>query len=125
MKYKEMRCKNVNKQAKEILKFAEENGVQDNFLFANTFKNYLRQLDILDQLSASLEEDGLNVKKEYVKGRQNLYTHPALPNFNNTMNSASKTVGTLLKIIKTFGETKEEEYDPLMDIINGGDVEDE
>ena len=115
----------MNKQAKEILKIAEDSGVKDNFFFANTFKNYLRQLDYLDQLHASLEEDGLKVTKEYVKGRQNLYSHPALSDFNRTNDSANKTVATLLKIIKAFGETKEDDYDPLMDIINGGDVEDE
>ena len=111
----------MEKQASEILKMAEAHGVKDNFFFANTFKNYLRQLDYLDELDKSLKEDGVKVTKEYVKGRQNVYSHPALSDFNRTNDSANKSVATLIKIIKAFGEGADDnESDPLMDIINGG-----
>jgi len=115
----------MKKKAKEILELAEAAGVQDNFFFVNTFKNYLRQLDYLDELDKCLQDDGMSVTKEYVKGRKNIYAHPALNNFNRTNDSANKTVSTLLKIIKTFGaEQSKEDYDPLMEIING-DSDDE
>ena len=115
----------MNKQAKEILKIAEAQGVKDNFFFVNTFKNYLRQLEYLDQLDKSLQEDGVKVTKEYVKGRKNLYSHPALSDFNRTNDSANKSVATLIKIIKAFGNGEEEtETDPLLDILNGGEADD-
>jgi hypothetical protein len=46
--------------------------------------------------------------------------------FNRTTDSANKTVSTLLKIIKSFGSGEsKEETDPLLDIINGGDMDGE
>ena len=110
----------MKNQAEKILELAELKGVSDNFFFANTFKNYLRQLKYLDELDATLEEDGVKVKKEYVKGRQNVYSHPALADFMRTNDSSCKSVSTMLKIIKQFGAEKDkEDDDALMDIING------
>lgn len=118
--------KDFNEQANEILKIAEARGVQTNFFFVTTFKRYLVQIKILDDLNENIKNEGLTVKKEYVKGRKNLYSNPAVAEFNKTTDSANKTVATLIKIIRGFntGETTEEE-DPLLKIINGGDDEDE
>ena len=62
---------------------------------------------------------------EYVKNRKNVYTHPAIQDFNRTTDSANKTVQTLMKIIKSFtGEDLENvDEDPLLKIINGGDAD--
>lgn len=111
----------LQQQAKEIIRIAEESGVQSNFFFLTTFKRYQTQLSILDELEKSMERDGLLVSKEYVKGRKNLYSSPAVTEYNRTTDSANKTVSTLMKIIKNFNvidETKEES-DPLLDVING------
>lgn len=114
--------KSLREQAEEIKKIAEERGVQSNFFFMTTFDRYLVQLDILDNLKESIEEYGMTVKKEYVKGRKNVYSNPAIADFNRTTDSANKTVATLMRIIKNFGADEEkEETDPLMSIINGGD----
>jgi hypothetical protein len=64
------------------------------------------------------------VSKEYVKGRKNLYTNPAVSDFNRTTDSANKTVATLLRILKSFdADSSQDDIDPLMDIINGGDAD--
>ena len=112
----------LNEQAKEIIKIAEEKGVQSNFFFVTTFKRYQVQLNILTELENSLKNDGMQVTKEYVKGRKNLYSNPAIQDYNRTTDSANKTVGTLMRILRDFGadETDGEE-DPLMKIINGGE----
>ena len=112
----------LNEQAQEIIKIAEESGVQSNFFFLTTFKRYQVQLNTLNDLEKSIKEDGMLVKKEYVKGRKNLYTSPAVTQYDKTTDSANKTVACLLKIIKTFNvsETTEDE-DPLLKIINGSD----
>lgn len=116
-------AKNLNEQAKEILKIAEERGVQSNFFFVTTFNRYLTQIKILDDLKKSVEKDGALVTKEYVKGRKNIYTHPAVSEYNRTSDSANKTVGTLLNVLKGFGQQddKNGDEDPLLKIINGGD----
>nr|DAV26867.1 MAG TPA: terminase small subunit [Caudoviricetes sp.] len=113
----------LNEQAKEILKIAEDSGVQSNFFFLTTFKRYQVQLKILTELEKSLKQDGMQVTKEYVKGRKNLYSNPAIQDYNRTTDSANKTVATLMRILRNFGveDTSEQDADPLMKIINGGE----
>lgn len=113
--------KTLSEKAKEILKLAEKNGVQTNFFFTTTFQRYLVQIKILEELEQEINDAGALVTKEYVKGRENIYTNPAINAYNNTTNSANKTVTTLLKIVQGFkAEDKEKEVDPLLEIINGG-----
>lgn len=113
--------KNLNEQAKEIIRIAEEGGVQSNYFFVTTFNRYQVQLTILEQLEKAIYEEGMQVTKEYVKGRKNIYSNPAIQDYNRTTDSANKTVSTLMKIIKSFGvDDQGEEVDPLMEIINGG-----
>ena len=110
-------------QAEKIKDMAEEKGWEDNFFFITTFERYLVQIDILDNLKAEIEDEGTTVSKEYVKGRKNLYTNPAINAFNRTTDSANKTVTTLLKILNGSGAgKKKEEVDPLLELINGGDT---
>ena len=47
---------NLNEQAKEIIRIAEESGVQSNFFFITTFKRYQVQLNILNELEKNLKE---------------------------------------------------------------------
>lgn len=117
-----MKKKELTMQAKEIVKMAQESGVQSNYFFITTFERYQVQLLILEELEQAIKDEQILVSKEYVKGRKNLYTNPAVTDYNRTTDSANKTVSTLMKIIKGFAvPAQEEETDPLMDIINGGD----
>lgn len=110
----------LNDQAKEIIRIAEESGVQSNFFFITTFKRYQVQLSILNELEKTMKEEGMLVSKEYVKGRKNLYSNPAVAEYNKTTDSSNKTVATLIRIIKSFNvEETAEELDPLMKMING------
>lgn len=113
----------LNEQARDIIKLAEEAGVQSNFFFVTTFKRYQVQLNILNDLERVIKEDGMTVTKEYVKGRKNVYSNPAIQDYNRTTDSANKTVATLMRILKNFGvsDSDGEEEDPLMKIINGGE----
>ena len=121
-----MAKKNLDEQAKEIMKIAEESGVQSNFFFLTTFQRYQVQLKLLDNLEKSIKEDGATVTKEYVKGRKNVYSNPALRDYNTTTDSANRTVATLMKIIKNYNvNDSTEAEDPLFKIINGGEESDE
>jgi hypothetical protein len=111
----------MTRKANEILKLAENSGVHTNYFFTTTFERYLFQIKLLKELEQEIEAAGTLVTKEYVKGRENVYTNPAINAYNNTMNSANKTVSTLLKIIQGFkAEDKDKDVDPLLEIINGG-----
>lgn len=121
--------KNLQEQAVEILRIAEETGVQTNFFFLTTFKRYQVQLKILNDLEKTIAEEGMLVKKEYVKGRKNLYTNPAVKEYNSTTDSANRTVTTLMRIIQGFGKSDAErdgdDVDPLLALINGETEDDD
>lgn len=119
-----MAKKSLKKQAAEIIKIAEESGVQSNYFFVTTFKRYQTQLNILEELEKTFENEGMLVSKEYVKGRKNLYSNPAVNAYNKTADSANKTVAVLIRIIKNFNvEESSEEDDVLMRMINGSEEE--
>ena len=117
-----MAKKSLNEQAQEIIRIAEESGVQSNFFFITTFKRYQVQLNILTELEKTMKEEGMLVTKEYVKGRKNLYSSPAVAEYNKTTDSANKTVACLMKIIRNFNvEDSNDDEDPLLKMINGSD----
>ena len=123
-----MKKMDINEQAQEIMKIAEESGVQSNFFFITTFKRYQVQLTMLNELEKKMKDDGMLVTKEYVKGRKNLYSNPALREYNSTTDCANRTVATLMKILKNYNVndgTTEVEEDPLLKIINGSDDDEE
>lgn len=116
------------KSIQEIRNMAKSCGVEDNPLFETTLARYETQILILETLKKTIDENidkgDVLVTKEYVKGRGNYYTHPAITEFNRTTDSANKTVATLMKIIKTFDTgDSDNESDPLMNAINGDDVD--
>ena len=112
-------AKSLNEQAKEILRIAEEHGVEQNFFFITTFKRYQVQINILNELEKKIDEDGALVTKQYVKGRENVYTHPAIGEYNKTSTSANQTVATLIKIIKSLrnDEDNNEGEDELLNAL--------
>ena len=112
--------KELKDQAKEILELAKNYGVEQNLLFATTFERYQTQLQILDELKATIESDGFFIDKTYVKGESKLYSHPAVTQFNRTTDSANKTVVTLMKIITTLRDRQDGgEPDPLLELLSG------
>ena len=114
-----MKTTALNKQTQKTVNIAEQFNCEDNYFFTSTLKRYCAQNGILEKLQAIIAEGGALVKKEYVKGRENLYTPPAIMDYNRTADSANKTVAILLRVIKTFGNKKETEPDPLLELISG------
>ena len=114
-------------QAEQIRKLAEESGVQSNFLFCTTFERYQVQLRILDRLEAAVDsEEDVKVEKKYSKDQTNSYANPVIKEYSRAVDSANKTVGTLMRIIKNFGVGGDDEGDDdLMAAINGKDDDDE
>lgn len=113
------RTKSLQEQAQEILQIAEQHGVEQNFFFITTFKRYQVQINILTELEKVIAQDGTLVTKEYVKGRQNVYTHPAITEYNKTATAANQTVGTLVKIITTLRSGDDESDDEFARFVMG------
>lgn len=92
----------LKQQAAEILKQAEEKGIQQNFFFKTTFDRYMTQIKTLEVLQKAIDEYGPTVTKEYVKGRENIVINPAISEYNKTTTAANNTISTLINIIKTL-----------------------
>lgn len=116
---------NLNEQAQEILRIAAEHGVEQNFFFLTTFKRYQVQIQILADLEKTIKAEGTLTTKEYVKGRKNVYTHPAISEYNKTATAANQTVQTLMKIVTTMRDEEDPgtggggSGDALMDFLKG------
>ena len=117
------RDRELKAQAKKILAEAEKRGAQSNYFFATTFKRYQEQLKLMDSLSQAIESLGMTVEKEYVKGRLNVCTNPAIAEYNRTSNAANGTVITLIKILNSIPQ--EDKGSRLQEMINTLNEEDE
>lgn len=106
-----------------IMKMAREKNVDKNPLFLKTLERFTTLQSILDDLERNMEEEGLLVTKEYVRGRKNLYQSPSLREYPRILDCANKTAATLMKIIKaeSDGAGSRDKKDDLMEAINGGD----
>lgn len=116
----------LNAMAEEILRIAAQQGVEQNFFFLTTFKRYQVQIKILHDLEKTIKAEGNTVTKEYVKGRKNVYTHPAIGEYNKTSTAANQTVQTLMKIVTTMrnddentGSGGDGSGDELLDFLKG------
>ena len=111
----------LQEQAQEVLVRAEEKGVQTNFFFRTTFKRYQVQMQILNDLEKEIKELGATVSKEYVKGRKNVYTNPAITEYNKTATACNGTVATLINIVKSLseeGENKTSKLEQMLQELN-------
>lgn len=111
-----------------ILQMAREKSVDKNPLFLKTLERFMTLQSILDDLERSMEEEGLLVTKEYVKGRKNLYQSPSLREYPRILDCANKTDATLMKIIKAESDgstSSQDKKDDLVEAINGGEDYDE
>ena len=89
----------------DLLKLAKTYGVEKNELFVQAAEQYSVQALVIKQIKAALEEeDGLLTSKEYVKGRENVYTHPLVRELPKHADSANKTLATMLEIITKLGK---------------------
>ena len=92
--------KNVKDLAKGILEEAIENGLGNDASFLTSYHLLEVQIEMLDALEKSFKEDGATTTKEYVKGRENIYVHPAVDKFTKTSDSAFNKIVKLKEMIE-------------------------
>lgn len=101
---------------KQVIQMAADYGVADNPLFVQTLKNYETVQRAIELTNEILNSDDMTISKEYVKGRENLYMHPAIKELPKQIDVANKTVDKLLDIIEKLGK-KSSTGDELLDYI--------
>lgn len=94
----------LKRKGEQLLRMAQNSGVETDYLFATTFDRYQVQLNILDKLEKIMNEEDLLITKEYVRGSKNQYINPAVSEYNKTCTAANGTVQSLLKIISTLSK---------------------
>jgi hypothetical protein len=112
--------KNIEKQAAEILKIAESQGVEQNFFFATAFGRYMSQLRYLSQLETLLDTEGVSVERTNTKGITSSTINPALAAHNKTSAEATRTHTSLVSTLAKLKESNpDDESDPLLDFLSG------
>lgn len=99
---------NFADEAQKLLEEAEAGGELSNFLFKTTLERYITQIGLMVELKKAIKQDGMTVTKSYQKGKDNLYPHPCITEYNKTSTAANGTVTTLVNILKNL-EGKEKE----------------
>lgn len=105
----------------KFLDIAKEVGVDQDYFFKTTLQRYKFLVQILQRLKKSINEEGVIVKKEYVKNRKNIYTHPAIAEYDKTSTAANSTAATLLTIIEKAIKNKggtDDDVDSLMEALS-------
>ena len=93
----------AEKDATQPLKaLAKSYGVEKNPLVLELIGKYESQKARLVKMLTEIGNSDLTCTKEYVKGRKNVYTHPAISEYNKTSTAANQTVQTLMKIVTTM-----------------------
>lgn len=99
---------NVKDLAKGILEEAKECGLGSDASFLTSYHLLEVQIEMLDALEKSFKEDGATTTKEYVKGRENIYVHPAVDKYTKTSDSAFNKIVKLKEMIDKSTNTDDE-----------------
>lgn len=93
-----------NQKLEQILEAASKTGADTSLYYVTTLDRYNTQIKILEQLKASIAENGMIVEKEYVRNRKNIVVNPAVTEYNKTASAANQTVQTLIKIVQAYND---------------------
>lgn len=103
--------KNVKELAKGILQEAIEKGFENDSSFLTSYHLLEVQIEMLSSLEKSFKEDGSTITKEYVKGRENVYIHPAVDKYTKTSDSAFNKILKLKEMINQEPANAEDNFD--------------
>ena len=111
------KSKELERRIKEFADKATKMGIADDLIFDTTFKRYIIQIGILNDLEEKIDEEDLLVTKTYVKGTENKYVNPAVGEYNKTSTAANQTAVTLVKLMQQLKADNETEDDGFDDFI--------
>ena len=110
----------IEERVEQLKKEAEAKGLLDNLLYTELLDDFVYQTNLMRRLRAEIDSGELVTEKTYVKNSPNLSPNKLIATYNATSNARVNTVSAIAKVIKSFGDDKEEDDDPLSAIINGG-----
>ena len=111
----------LEQRVEQLKQEAKEKGLLNNLLYEELLDDFVYQTRLMRRLRAEIDGGELTTQKTYIKNSPNTSPNKLIATYNATSNARVNTVSAISKIIKSFGEPKEENSDPLMDIIKGGE----
>lgn len=101
-----------------ILNIAKERNVEEDALFIQCLKNYEVVELAIGKIYEIINSDEVLISKEYVKGRENVYIHPALKELSKLLDSANKTIDKIyLTIEKASGTPYNNDVNEILDFL--------
>lgn len=107
--------RNVKDLAKGILEEATKIGLDSDSSFLTSYHLLEVQIEMLDALEKSFREDGATTTKEYVKGRENIYVHPAVDKYTKTSDSAFNKILKLRDMMQKDSNEINDNFDTFID----------
>ena len=98
---------------RKLLKFGKIFEVDKDEDYKAAAQTYAEEAELIAKMRNQLAEDGMTVKKEYVKGRENICVHPLIQEIPKHVDCANRTLGILGDIIVKRGKKKPDEVDGL------------
>lgn len=98
---------------RKLLKFGKIFEVDRDEDYKAAAMTYAEEAALIAQMRTQLAEDGMTVKKEYVKGRENVCVHPLVQEIPKHVDCANRTLGIMGDIIVKRGKKKAEDVDGL------------
>lgn len=98
---------------RKLIKFGKIFEVDRDEDYKAAAQTYAEEAELIAKMRTQLEEDGMTVTKEYVKGRENVCVHPLIQEIPKHVDCANRTLGILGEIIVKRGKKKPEEADGL------------
>ncbi len=92
----------------KLKRMAKDYGVDKNAMFVTALEQYAVQQKVIENINLILSDsEDLMTTKEYVKGRENVYSHPLVKELPKHSDAANRTANLMLDIIKTLGHKKQ------------------
>ena len=98
---------------RKLMKFGKIFEVHQDEDFKAAAMTYAEEAELIARMREQLEEDGMTVSKEYVKGRENVCVHPLVQEIPKHVDCANRTLGILGDIIVKRGRKRPDEVDGL------------
>ena len=98
---------------RKLLKFGKIFEVDKDEDYKAAAMTYAEEAELIARMRTQLDEDGMTVEKEYVKGRQNVCVHPLIQEIPKHIDCANRTLSIMGDIIVKRGKKKPEAEDGL------------
>ena len=90
----------INDRAKAILERVRDKSDEQALFFETTFTRYIEQIALLQKLKKAIDEKGVLITKQNVKGGENTISNPAIKDYVSVSSQANDTGKLLIRFVQ-------------------------